>query len=179
MTFGVRRMVHQLVAALVACGVEPLSPPDFADIFEGAVDLTQSLPKVQLKSSISSELLRFRSRVRKFSAPLRAAPAAALNVPKMSSLIPSGVPVGCIGTPPATKPDTKGTGQKAKKKTRKRGLARDTDTRRDQQIDDAWNTGNYKTYSDLAQRVKIDDVSEITRALDRCRKRPKPEKETH
>jgi tetratricopeptide (TPR) repeat protein len=53
---------------------------------------------------------------------------------------------------------------------RKRGRPRDTDEDEDRRISEAWETGSYRTYDELAQAKKIPE-REVRRALDRHRKR--------
>jgi hypothetical protein len=58
------------------------------------------------------------------------------------------------------------------KKRRRRGRPRDTDPAADRRIFDAWQTGQYKKYEDLAQELHISKL-DVERAIDRHQKRLK------
>lgn len=53
---------------------------------------------------------------------------------------------------------------------RRRGRPRDTDPKADQKIWNAWQTGEHKTYDDLARLLRTSEA-EIARAVDRHRRR--------
>ncbi len=60
------------------------------------------------------------------------------------------------------------------KRRRKRGRPRDTDPKADKRIADAWQSGQHKTYADLARELKKSE-REVRAAIDRHRQRLKRE----
>jgi hypothetical protein len=60
--------------------------------------------------------------------------------------------------------------EEAKAKRCKRGRPPDTDPKADKRIWDAWQSGQYKTYGDLARELRISDRAAET-GIDRHRKR--------
>jgi hypothetical protein len=72
-------------------------------------------------------------------------------------------------------PRLEGSGEdvRGKRKSRTRGRPRDTDPKADQRIFDAWQSGQHKTYADLATALGK-SKREVEAAIDRHRKRTKP-----
>jgi hypothetical protein len=63
-----------------------------------------------------------------------------------------------------------GKGTKPKGKLKRRGRPADTDAKGDKRIFEAWNTGQYKGYADLARELGKTE-KEVSLAIDRHRKR--------
>jgi hypothetical protein len=59
---------------------------------------------------------------------------------------------------------------RTRRQRRQRGRPRDTDPIQDQRIFDAWSTGRYRTYQELADELHIDKL-EVKWGIDRLRKR--------
>lgn len=71
-----------------------------------------------------------------------------------------------------TRKQGEGAAKSAPKRRRKRGRPADTDPKADKKIEDAWQTGQYRTHEDLAGALNT-SRREVTAALDRQRKRRK------
>ena len=67
-------------------------------------------------------------------------------------------------------------GGKSPGEKRKRGRPSGTDHKKDKQIYDAWNTGQYKTKNELAKELGM-TPDDVKRAIDRARKRLKKDKD--
>jgi hypothetical protein len=63
-----------------------------------------------------------------------------------------------------------GKGRDRGKTGRKRGRPADTDQKGDKRVYDAWKSGRYKDYSELARELKM-SKPDVERAIDRHRKR--------
>jgi hypothetical protein len=63
-----------------------------------------------------------------------------------------------------------GENKRANDRKQRRGRPVDTDTKRDEQIWDAWHTGEHKNYADLARHLGTNE-SHVARAIDRHRQR--------